>query len=794
MKSYLRFLSRNKLYAAIEVVGLSLALALVIVLSSHIVDDISINKELKNTDDIYLVHGAGMTNCFDEVPSLYELMPEIETSCGMVQSGRRTSLFGDLTTASYAENQINVAVMGVSDTFFDLFTFSLSAGNPKDVLTSKNSVVISEKMANTLFPNGDALGKVINVYENNQMRTYDPSFADFNVNLTVTGIFPPFSKTVFVEPDMIMRYDLIIEQQQSMFQGSMRIGECSFVKLAEGTDVRKLEATLTTEFQKIAKSRYPKDVDMAIALTTFDEIKRQDPNVFDYVFDNIRHGKLFNVYLLMCVFVTLVSLIDYIVLTTAFGKFRIKEIAMRQLLGVSRRGVICRCFAEAFLLLAVSCVLAVIIAVTFKDPIGQILSAEINPMSQLSEYVILAVVILIMVTMASAVPSFILSSYSAVNVIKGEVRYRDKVTFGKWLIGFAGFLSIAALSICFGVSHQTRHLIDQPLGYNVDDIVYVVFGGDDPDVIYDKLKSESYVEKIGMLGSLPASMYSKTSIQNGHGEWEDVYFIDGTDEAREILGIEILEDFNVASEDPEDGKWYMCQSTYEMGSEYVQDGNLRMYRHTPLSGIVSDYKIGSLKADSRGKLTCFNVVDIESLFDWGGCHVVKVNIDENAAKQKIDAMLESMGDSKDLYRVSTLREDVEVDVKEDKNMLKLLVLFSSICILMTIMTIVGLSSYHSKITEKDNAVRNVFGCSKIEMIRRIVMNFALPVAISAAFAIPVAYMVVDRWLEGYVIRTNNSPLIYGGAFAVVLSVVILSVIVQILRTINICPVKSLKKE
>ena len=167
MKSYLRFLSRNKLYTAIEVVGLSLALAFVIVLSSYIVNDMSVNKVLKNTDDVYMVHGLERSDCFSEVPALYETMPEIKSSCGMVHSGRNTSLFDDLTTVSHGETKMNAKILGASDTFFDFFTFPLLEGDPENALSSKFSVVISEEMANTLFPDGDALGKEINVFEKN---------------------------------------------------------------------------------------------------------------------------------------------------------------------------------------------------------------------------------------------------------------------------------------------------------------------------------------------------------------------------------------------------------------------------------------------------------------------------------------------------------------------------------------------------------------------------------------------------------------------------------------------------
>ena len=796
MKSYLRFLSRNKLYTAIEVVGLSIALAFVIVLSSYIVDDMSTNKVLKNTDDIYLVHSRKNSNCFKELPALYESMPEIESSCSMVQSGRsRKSFFGELTTASYGENQAHVSILGVSETFFDFFTFPLSEGNPDDALAFRNSVVISEELANTLFPDGDAIGKEIIVFEKNPQKVEEPDLPDFNVSLTVSGIFRSGLKTVFYEPDLVMRYDLCMQQQEAMFEGSMRRGEHSFVKLQKGTDPEVLAEQLTDQFKKF-KNSYDKDsYDFNLKLTGFNDIKKQDPQKFVHSFNHIRQGKLFNIYLIMCIFLTLVSLLDYIVLTIAFSRFRIKEIATRQLLGTDRKGIIGRCFAEAFALLAVSCAFAVLIAIAFKKPIGQILGAEINPLSHLNEYLMLMSVILAMVGLAGAVPSLILSSYNAVNVIKGEARYRYKVTFGKVFIGFAGFLSILAMSICFGISRQTRHLVNQPLGHNIDDILYIEVANDYINLIYDKLASESYIDKVGITSSLPSTQeYTITSITNGNGKRERVHFIECTAEAREILGIEILEYFNVADVNPENGKWFMTKSAYDVRDGYVENGNLKLYRRQPLCGVVSDFKIGPLKSGTTGTLTLFNLTKEETMLEWGGTLIAKVNISESKAKQNLVALLESMNYTHDMFRVSSLREAIEENIKEEKNMLKLLTGFSLICLLMTILTIIGLGSYYGKISEKDNAIRNVFGCSKREMILKDILDFGLPAIIPAIAAIPIAYKVIGRWLEGYVVRTDNSPAIYITALALVISVVVVSILIQTFRMLRTNPAEALKKE
>ena len=220
---------------------------------------------------------------------------------------------------------------------------------------------------------------------------------------------------------------------------------------------------------------------------------------------------------------------------------------------------------------------------------------------------------------------------------------------------------------------------------------------------------------------------------------------------------------------------------------------LNFFTPVPLGGTISDIKIGRVKENAYSRNAFINVIDMPEWIQYA-YPVAKVNINEDKAKQKIYDFYRSKGYDDNMFIVSTLREIVEKEIKEEKNMLKLLTGFSLICILMTIMTIVGLSSYHAKTGEKDNAVRNVFGCSRKEMIRKITLDFTLPVVISAVVAIPIAYIVIGRWLEGYVIRTDNSPLIYIGAFAVVLSVTLTAVVLQALRLMRTNPAEALKKE
>ena len=280
---------------------------------------------------------------------------------------------------------------------------------------------------------------------------------------------------------------------------------------------------------------------------------------------------------------------------------------------------------------------------------------------------------------------------------------------------------------------------------------------------------------------------------NTTGRYENVAFIDGNSSFFEMIGVEILEDYGQGTTMSEGGKWYICKSSKEGISQYMTDGMLNFFHPDPLGGIISDIKIGQVKENAYSKNAFINVIDMPEWIQYA-YPVAKVNINEDKAKQKIYDFYRSKGYDDNMFIVSTLREIVEKEIKEEKNMLKLLSGFSLICILMTIMTIVGLSSYHAKTGEKDNAVRNVFGCSRKEMIRKITLDFTLPVIVSAVVAIPIAYTVIGRWLEGYVIRTDNSPLIYIGAFAVVLAVTLAAVALQALSLMRTNPAEALKKE
>ena len=110
-------------------------------------------------------------------------------------------------------------------------------------------------------------------------------------------------------------------------------------------------------------------------------------------------------------------------------------------------------------------------------------------------------------------------------------------------------------------------------------------------------------------------------------------------------------------------------SSYEHVKEYMDDGILRSYNPAPLFGIVSDFKIGKIKDGESGKIAFADIYELQTMLEWGGSPIVKVNIDADKAKQQIKDLLISKGIDEEMFVVTTLREDIEEEIKEEQTSL-----------------------------------------------------------------------------------------------------------------------------
>ena len=418
MKSYLRFLGKNKLYTAIEVVGLSIALAFVMLLSSYIVNDLSCDKDIKDKDRLYLAEMFEVPMMYDQFMEIGRELPAVEDLCWYVQS-RDKAFFQNLLTASCENGEQHVDAAAVSDNFLNIMTFPLIEGDPDKVFEAMNGAVISERLANVLFPEGNAVGR--------SLKLTDMMYMD--IDLTITGIYKDINKSIFRKNDVLFSFDRYASMP--IYNNTEQASTC-FLKLRDGTS----HTEAGEAFTGVIKERFGDSInEFHIRTVPFKDIRNQNYETFSMYFDNIRKSDMIGTYIIMCLFIVLIALLDYIVLTMAFSRFRLKEIATRRLLGTERKAVIFRCMAESLFLLIASFIFSILIAYALKGQIGEILGNELRLFRQNGEFLIMAVIIALMAAMASSVPSIVISSYKPIEVLKGEAKYQDKMTYGKIFIG-----------------------------------------------------------------------------------------------------------------------------------------------------------------------------------------------------------------------------------------------------------------------------------------------------------------------------------------------------------------------
>lgn len=781
MKSYLRFLSRNKLYTAIEVVGLSVALAFVLLLGNVVLDDLSCDNKIRNARNIHLVLPDDSSFYRPDPEVVFPQVPEIEDWCKVFIHSAYDGKTQYIQTVS-GERRMDITPVLIRENYFEFFGIELKYGDPETVMQQPNAAVISEEVADAMFPGQDPVGQTLII---NEHRLKD-------VQLTVAGVYKDMGKTVLQDRGMFLNMGYINDIDNTMYPPhiKMRLGRPNavhYVKLSDGADTERIGKFLfenndTDPDKKFA--RYTK-----VDLIPFKDI-HHTIDLSGNHFDNITNVNMYHTFMFACLILLVFAGLNYVSLTMAFSRFRVKEMATRQLLGTSKAGIYLKCILEAGALVTASFTLALALAFALKNMVGELLGSHIVLFNTSGMWIFAAAVILILSLAAGLVPAMMMSRYKPIEVIKGDARKSDKLTLGKIFIGLEGLLSIAAIAVTLSIYAQTRHMIDTPMGYETDNIIFVDFVTNDNNRFKDELLAESYVERIGDLIAPPTVFGMMTFLSKEH----TMHVLNGDAEALDILGIKVYEDFGTSTTMSTGSvrKSLICKSSYEQIKRHIDDGKIKLDVAWSIDGIVSDFKSMSIKEYDPQTIQGAVIQSQTDSYLFG--LLVKVSGSEKEALAKIRDFYKERKDAENMPQISTLGSLVEDKFKDEQKVFAMIGVFALLSILITMMAIIALSSYSAQLGTHDTAVRKVFGSSNASVFWKMVGGFVAPVLVGAVVAIPLACSYIEHWLSKYPVRIENTLWIYVASVLTVLAVVIVSISLQAARLMRTNPAEALKKE
>ena len=780
MISFFRFLGRNKLYTAIEVIGLSVAMTFIVFISYYVFTELSYDSQLENTEDIYLlsdgVFPAGSATVLEQVEGR---MPEVIDGTRMVS----TDFLGGLAlTATVGENTFKQQALGVDANFFDFFTFPFASGDRDKVLTEKYAVSVSESFAAKWFPGEDPIG-----------RTFDITIDKETIPLTVTGVFKDFKNSIFPYVDMIYRIELYEQAFPSLLYNGNGTAN-TFFRIAQGTDTDGLEKQILG-ILKQEDNLYISGISSRVALIPFKEI-HFGATEYSAPFTDTVDRNFISLFIAAGVLLLVFAMLNYVSLTVAQTVSRAKEMAARRLLGERKSGIIFRFLSEAFVLTAAAFVVGLALIPAFEPLMGRLLGKEIDVLGSIGLFQGLFLVLFVCVVslFSGIVPAMIFSRFKPIDLMKGSYGKGGRQILGNIFVFVQNFVAAAALCIALAMFVQLRYMLDIDRGYSKDGVIYVN-GVTSVDEFYaDELRTMPEVTDIGYVQFDPVDGgRTSGSYFLEDGTQVQIEWFYGDMPAFRMLGFRPV---SVISEPVEGAVWLTESAMSNLGADYGSAGIVLNSQGLNVCGIMGDFIKGNMtEEDSKGMNVCYYILDMNAPGDFMFLRemLVKVSGDTEKAVKKIREFYETRGLA-NAVTVGSLDEKFSFYFKKESGNNKPITIFTILTLMLSSMAMLAMSTYYARAAARNVAVRKIFGLSRQPAFWGTVAGFLKIVAVAAAVSIPVSYFVVSRWLEGYADKASGTWWVYAAGCAVVLAVAFVAIVRQVYMLVNVNPAEVLRKD
>ena len=777
IKSYITFLSRNKVYTAINVFGLSVSLMFGMLIGVYVWQEYRVDKQHSKAERIYTL-GIDMGSD-DKVigtsrqvaPYLKSRYPEIEMTCGVARDETLIHINDDQLVKKHA--------LYVDSTFFQMFDFELLRGDRRSVLRGKDDCVVTEVFARQLFGDADPIGKHVKL-----------AYSDKTLN--VTGVMKEMKNSSLQEADFVCRFEHV--RNQSLVENmSNATGATLYVLTKPNTDLRAKAADMTQYFKEFfwifqLEDRPSKAIVMPFSEQYFSEI--QDCNGYT----SRGSLKLVKMLFASCLVVLLFAVFNYINLTVAQSGRRSREMAMRRLLGSHRSGIMRRLMAESIMLSLLSLVLSLLLAAAFAPFFSQLLETKLLLADALTPISICGVLMfaLMLGAFAGIVPAVVISRAQPIEVVRGTFAHHTRMVFSRVFIVLQNVITIVMIAVALTMSLQMRHIINAPMGFNKDNIVVLWNPGDSiqASTFCKEVEKLACVKLVSASAGTPSNGGNNNTMTLNSKKTVSLQILFGDRNFLEMYGLKPKKE----NTDGSNIKLYVTEQTLrEMGNEFYElhweymlgDRGKDINPHA--CGVLEDFHIRNIEEATHPMII---FIKDKVIYPWNFSILITGN--------PIEALDQIKNIYKKVYNFDMPDEHPFIDQQisayytESIRLSHIVSLFATMALLVSLLGLVAMSTYFIQQRQKEIAVRKVFGSSSAQVCRKLIRTFLGYVAIAFIIAVPVIWYLMSDWLSQFSYRIALLPWIFLAAGAVCFLISLLSTIIQSWVAANENPIKHIK--
>ena len=782
IKSFLKFLSRNKLYTIINILGLSISLMFVIIIANYTVNNLTTDNWVEKADRIYvLAPENGLGTGYKNGELLQARYPEIESVCGIKT---------DEIPITISENKINAKFLFADTTFFNFFSIKTEGTDGRTALIPMQNAVISKSFANRIYGTVNPIGKVFKVSWNKGEKEY-----------VITGIMPDLENSVLEESDIVIRFENMQYHNPTITDEHMSNAGATtmFIMEKEGADIRAKSDDILKYF-KDNFWPYKGGIWKEVKLIPFKDIYFSDL-VSDY--DNVNKGEWSLVLILISVgiLILLFAVVNYINLTVAQTGFRAKEMATRRLLGSSRKILFGKLIFESFIICFVSFILGLFLASAVEPYANNLLQSKISVMDSLNfKYCISYFALVIILSIISGiVPATVISNFKPIEVVRGSFHRKTSMVYSKILITFQNIITISLLGVSLTMILQEKHLINAPMGYNTKDILNVGTNFNSYGQITtfkNEVSQLSFVEDVALSEGMPLDGGNNNTIPFGKDRMVSFQVFKGDSIFFKILGLQKIKENNLSGQN-----WYLNEQALKeleinddalvvkLGSDHT-----RIYN---IGGVYKDFRIENALHEPEAviliNLKNFDDYNKETVTEWPWNILIKINsgYDHALAYESIKKIAERVSNGKE-FSAKYIEDELTETYKEEQRLSTVILIFTFIAVLISSLGLLAMSTYFIQQRQMEIAVRKVMGSTRKEILVLLLKNFMRLLGIAFIIAIPVIWFTMNRWLTSYSYHINLSAWIFiaAGLFSAI--VAIITVFWQSSKAANANPINSIK--
>lgn len=784
-----RNLKNNKVYSALNIVGLAAGMAVALLIALWVFNEYSYDRFLPDGDQLYQVkvnftskHSGKRTQNALALPladAMRKDYPEIKYVAESDWNSTHGLMVGD--------KKLYLDGSAVGTDFLKMFQFPLVRGNANGVLKDTYSIVLTESTAKSLFGDTDPMGKIVKI--------------DNQSNLKVTGVLKDIPANSSLRFNYLIPFSYNEQASNGLNGARQNWGNNSFqlyTMLQPGVTYAQIAPKIKNIIFNKGEIMRPSKPEVIMQSLKdwhlYSEFKNgvQAGGFIDYV-------RMFSI---VGILVLLIACINFMNLSTARSEKRAREVGVRKAIGSNRRDLIFQFLTESVLTTFLSFIIALLLVQLALPSFNNLTGVSIAiPYNNVIFWLVMITYVLATGLLAGSRPAFYLSSFNPVSVLKGSLKVGKAAALPRKVLVVTQFsCSIALIISTVIIYQQIQHAKDRPTGYNSERLVMSDMS-DDLNSNYDALKNElvqtGLIDNLATASSPVTDIYSRSSVTNwpqkdATDESISISTIGVSDNYFKTVGMQILKgnDFSPSWQQDSTNVSVNEAAVKRMGLKYAVGQKIKWNRSenkVTIIGVVKDALMDSpftpiepaifyhgrrfnqaiYKLTARAN-THTAIAQIEQIFNkYNPAYPFNYQFVDDAYGQK--------------FKLETLIG-------------KLAGIFAALAIFISCLGLFGLAAYVAEQRTKEIGIRKVLGASIAQVWLMLSTDFILLVSISCLIASPVAWYFLHGWLQKYDYRIAIGPGVFVLSAIAAVVITLFTISFQAIRAALANPVKSLRSE